>query len=131
MRLLLDTHMWLWSAMDPRKLKSNVARELGDERNELFLSPISIWELRLLMEKKKFSIGMGLEAWLEHSREFSVLREAPLTWDVAREERGLGWSHKDPADRFLAATARVYGLTLVTADQRLANAPGIEVLWNG
>jgi PIN domain nuclease of toxin-antitoxin system len=51
MRLLLDTHIWIWNAVAPEKLGKRVAKAIQDERNQLWLSPISIWELTLLVEK--------------------------------------------------------------------------------
>jgi PIN domain nuclease of toxin-antitoxin system len=60
----------------------------------------------------------------------SPTREATLRHEVALESRRIGLEHPDPADRFLAATARVYELTLVTADARLLQCRGIEVLGN-
>jgi PIN domain nuclease of toxin-antitoxin system len=131
MRLLLDTHIWIWSCVEPQRIASQVFQALNDAANERLLSPISIWEIGILVEKRKVKISGTLDEWFARSREELVLREAPMTWAVAREERTMGWSHKDPADRFLAATARVFGLTMVTADERLMNAPGIAVLANG
>ena len=131
MNLLLDTHIWLWSGVQRRHLKASVAHEMEADSNERFLSPVSIWELGVLLQKKRLSLPVTLAEWLSRSQAQLILQEAPLTWDVGMEERAMGWSHKDPADRFLAATARVYGLTLVTSDERLASAPGIKVMWNG
>jgi PIN domain nuclease of toxin-antitoxin system len=53
MKLLLDIHIWIWSHLEPWRITSEVTKELGDPRNELWLSPLSIWELVLLVEKKR------------------------------------------------------------------------------
>jgi PIN domain nuclease of toxin-antitoxin system len=58
------------------------------------------------------------------------LHEAPLTTEVALETSALGLAHIDPSDRLIAASARVSGLTLVTADAKLIAAPGIQVMAN-
>jgi PIN domain nuclease of toxin-antitoxin system len=58
------------------------------------------------------------------------VREAPLTFEVVREVAHLKLPHRDPADHFLVATARIFELTLVTADQHLLKAPGVSVLSN-
>jgi PIN domain nuclease of toxin-antitoxin system len=58
------------------------------------------------------------------------LRKAPFTWDVAQELRFTRVPHKDPADRFLAATAKVFDMTLVTADERLLQVPHLKLLPN-
>ena len=59
MRLLLDTHIWLWSLLEPRKLNRRVVKQLKNEDNELWLSPISIWEILILCEKKRLSFRPG------------------------------------------------------------------------
>jgi PIN domain nuclease of toxin-antitoxin system len=131
MKLLLDTHIWIWDSMEPGRIKPEVSRELDNPENTRYLSAVSIWELGLLVEKKKMHLHEPFDSWIERSQASLLLEEVALTWSVAREERAMGWSHKDPADRFLVATARVFGLTLVTADEQLKNAPGIAVLANG
>jgi len=68
--------------------------------------------------------------WFKKSVEELALIEAPLDWGVAHELRLTRLEHRDPADRFLIATAQAYRLTLVTADQRLWNVPGLSVLPN-
>jgi PIN domain nuclease of toxin-antitoxin system len=56
MNLLLDTHIWIWNDLQPEKISSLVAKELASASNELWLSPVSIWELILLIEKKRLSL---------------------------------------------------------------------------
>jgi PIN domain nuclease of toxin-antitoxin system len=68
--------------------------------------------------------------WIDKALQTAPLREAPLTHEVALESFGLRFPHRDPADRFLAATARVLGLTLVTADERLIDSRQVAVLPN-
>jgi PIN domain nuclease of toxin-antitoxin system len=130
MRLLLDTHIWIWSYSHPQKLTSEVARELSSSQNDRFLSPISIWEASLLLRKGKINLAHDFEQWFERSRDELVLQEAPLTWGVARQQRLTLANHGDPADRFLVATALVYGLTFVTADALLMNVPNLSILPN-
>jgi PIN domain nuclease of toxin-antitoxin system len=130
MNLLLDTHIWIWSHLAPEKISSEVNGFLAAPENELWLSPVSIWELVLLLEKKRVELKMNLHDWVEQSKRELFLREAPLSWEVADELCFTILQQKDPADRFLAATAKVYGLTLVTADERLVKVPGLSVLQN-
>lgn len=130
MKLLLDTHIWLWSHESPVKLIPSVQQAISDLDNERWLSPVSIWELVLLLEKNRIKLNQDIGIWLEESKEHLALREAPLSWEVAQEVRFTVLAHNDPADRLLAATAKVYGLTLVTSDERLLNLGGIDVLAN-
>lgn len=91
---------------------------------------MSVWEAILQLEKKRFSIPGDFGEWFEQARKEFSLREIRLDWRIAHELRFMMRGYKDPADRFLAATARAYDLTLVTADQRLLNVPGIKTLAN-
>lgn len=84
----------------------------------------------MLVEKKRLELEKDLHDWVQQSRRELMLQEAPLSWEVADELRFTILKQRDPADRFLVATARVYDLTLVTADERLMNVPGLSVLQN-
>jgi PIN domain nuclease of toxin-antitoxin system len=127
LNLLLDTHIWVWSKSDPKRLGKRVAQELSNSRNELWLSPVSVWETLVLMQKGKIRVENPF-AWVQRAAE--QLREAPLTHEIVRTGLALPLSHADPADRFLAATAKVLNLTLVTADQRLLGLGEIASLAN-
>jgi PIN domain nuclease of toxin-antitoxin system len=130
MRLLLDTHIWLWSFREPHKLSSEVHRVISDPANERFLSPISIWEAVILLEKKRINIHKDFGEFFEQTRLELNLQEAPLDWKVAHELRFTMLGYRDPADRFLVATAKAHDLTLVTADQRLLGVPNVKTLGN-
>ena len=127
MRLLLDTHIWIWLLQDPACLGRNTLHELRDKTNELWLSPISAWEALTLHFKKRINLHGDLKEWLEWAT--AGTQEAPLTHEIAIVGRQLPL-HQDPADRILAATAQVMDLTLVTADQRLLGLGNIKSLAN-
>jgi PIN domain nuclease of toxin-antitoxin system len=130
MKYLLDTHIWLWSALQPERLSRRVAMTVADPGNELWLSPISVWELTVLCRKGRLRLQPDIPTWVANS--FSELRliEAPLTVEVPLAMSSLSFSHADPADQFLVASAQVFGLVLVTADEKLISIPGIKVLAN-
>jgi PIN domain nuclease of toxin-antitoxin system len=130
MNLLLDTHIWLWSVLEPRRLSARVARELTNPENQLWLSAVSVWELQLLHRKKRIELDEETEPWVRKTLDMLQLNEAPLTIEVALEVSSLNLPHGDPADHFLAATAKVLQLTLVTADERLLECSEISVLPN-
>lgn len=130
MKLLLDTHIWLWSLLAPGNLAARVVAELTNPSNEIWLSPISTWEVLVLVERGRLAADRNPERLIEDLLAALPSREAPLTHAVAIESRRLALSHQDPADRFLAATALVYDLTLVTADSRLLASHGFSVLAN-
>lgn len=129
-RLLLDTHIWLWAATEPHKLTSEVHKLLNTPETDRFLSPINLWELSVLVEKKRFALKEDFAVRVQRSISDLNLRETSLSWKVAYEMRYVLPNRKDPADRFLAATAIVFDLILVTADQKLIGVPGLKVLAN-
>ncbi len=130
MRLLLDTHIWIWNYTAPEKLTSEVAREIANPEHERFLSPVSIWEVAMLLEKKRIELNQDFGEWFLQSKQDLNLLEAPLTWEVAHELRFTLLGCRDPGDRFLVATAKAFDLTLVTSDERLMKVPGLSVLPN-
>jgi len=129
-RLLLDTHIWLWSLLEPVRLTKQVAAELENPDNELWLSPISLWEVLILVEKRRVVLDLDAAVWIRRVLARVPFKEAPLNHEVALKSRSLSLAHQDPADRFLAATALVYDLTLVTADERLLHSKELHVLPN-
>ena len=121
-KLLLDTHVFLWSLLEPQRLAERTAQELEHPDNELWLSPITIWEVMLLAEKGRIRLDSAPEAWIEAVLATIPFKQAPMTHAVAMKSRVITLPHQDPADRFLAATAWVYDLTLITADRNLLAA---------
>jgi PIN domain nuclease of toxin-antitoxin system len=117
-------------ALDPDRLASRVGKALDDPENELWLSSISVWELTVLCRKGRFRTLPELPAWVANTMEELRLIEAPLTVEVALAVSALNLPHNDPADGFIAATAKIFGLTLVTADEQLAKLTDITVLPN-
>ena len=128
MKLLLDTHIWLWSVLEPHRVSRAVQQALRDGTNELWLSPVSTWEVLTLHAKGRIRLHGDAGAWI--SGAMASIREAPLTHEIVLAAQQLSWAHRDPADRFLAATAQVLGLTLVTADERLLALKDIATLAN-
>jgi|CZKD01.1.fsa_nt_gi PIN domain nuclease of toxin-antitoxin system len=130
MKLLLDTHIWIWMVLQPTRLSRRVARVLDDPENQLWLSPISIWELLMLTRKGRVQLNEDPVLWTRRTLEQLQLHEAPLTNEVALETSILTLAHSDPSDRLIAASAKAFDLTLVTADEKLIAAPEIKVLAN-
>jgi PIN domain nuclease of toxin-antitoxin system len=128
LKLLLDTHIWIWSLTEPKRLSRRVLQELKDRNNEIWLSPVSTWEVLLLHAKGRIQLHGNAREWV--TRATTHMREAPLTHEIVAAAQDLPLSHQDPADRFLAAAAAVLGLTLVTADQRLLGLGTIATMAN-
>ena len=127
LKLLLDTHIWLWRFRDPSRLGRRVLQYLNEADNELWLSPWSVYEALTLNYKGRIRIMEDLPEWLALAT--AGTQEAPFTHEIALVARQLEM-HQDPADRIIAATAQVLDLTLVTADQNLLGLGTIRTLAN-
>ncbi len=125
MKYLLDTHIWLWSLLDPDKLSNQVQEILRNDANELYISPITVWETLTLAGKGKIELDPSPEEWIVEALQRSPVVEAPLSHAIAIKSKSITLPHQDPADRFIAATAWEYGFVLITADHRLKQAKEI------
>ncbi len=128
LKLLLDTHIILWSTSEPERLPLGIIDKLEDPDGELWFSPISVWEILLLAEKKRILFQGDRIKAIRNIFQRIPFKEAPVNREVAIQSRLVALPHQDPADRFLAATALVYHLTLVTADKRIIEAEAVPVL---
>ncbi len=130
MKLLLDTHIWLWILGEPAHLGKRLCQILEDKASEFWLSPLSVWEVQLLAEKGRVSLAPTVEEWIAAALRKVPMKEAPLTFEIVLATQHIGLSHRDPVDQLVAATARVFDLTLVTADARLLEGTGFRTLAN-
>ena len=106
MRLLLDTHIWLWALDRTERLSAAVRRQLDNPRNELYLSPVSIWEAHLLARRRKLRLkNQDFQEWLDRVMARVPVREAPFNFAVAAESSRIQLPQGDLGDVFLAATA--------------------------
>ena len=120
--LLLDTHVWFWYLMGSDRLPKGLRDSLDRQPGDLWLSPISIWELGILEAKGRLRLRGGARTWVSDAMKRFPLRVADLNTEVALSSLEVELPHRDPADRFLAATALVFDLTLATLDRRLVEA---------
>ena len=123
---LLDTHVWLWALLDPSQLEKKTRGLLASPDARFWLSPISVWETLLLVERGRLELDVDSRRWIRDAMASSGVGEASLNHEVALQSREVDVKHDDPADRFIAATASVYQLTLLTADERLLRGSGYE-----
>lgn len=119
---LLDTHIWWWYLTGSDRLSPGLQRQIETSASDCWLSPISVWELALLAERGRIRIPGAFRKWVEGAIANFPVNEAPLTQEVALVSSEIQLSYRDPADHFLAATALVYELVLMTVDQRLTKA---------
>jgi PIN domain nuclease of toxin-antitoxin system len=117
-RYLLDTHTWFWLAAGEARAPAAVLAELEAALvdGRLFLSRISTWEIAHKVSVGKIDIARPLDVWLRETT--TGIEMVDLSLEVVVESTRLpGSFHKDPADRFIVASARVHDLALVTGDR--------------
>jgi PIN domain nuclease of toxin-antitoxin system len=121
--LLVDTHLLLWAAGEPRKLSKKARRLLEDPGSQLWFSAVSLWEIAI-----KHGLGRA-DFRVEPRRLRRGLidnggRELAVSSEHAMATLDLPLIHKDPFDRMLVAQAQIEGLALVTSDELVARYPG-------
>jgi len=128
-RLLLDTHVFLWSALEPERLSRTATRLLCSSGTALYLSVASVWELSLKHQKGKLAEATGLV--IDGQMETLSIVPLAITLEHVRglSSLPLATGHKDPFDRLIAAQAMVEGLTLVTADPAFRKYAQVKVVW--
>ena len=125
---LLDTHVWAWSLIgDP--FVSAIARKRMDEAETLILSSVSFYEI-----SHKVRLGKWPQMAPHATRLVSLAQQqslfiAPVTAELALLAGLLDWSHRDPFDRMLAATALEYDLDLISADMAFDEVSGLRRIW--
>lgn len=99
MRLLLDTHVWLWCLREPERLSAHVNGILADGANELWLSPISVWEALLFAGRGRIELDSEPAGWLRTVLAVLPVRDALLSREVAQLSRSVDLAHQDPGHR--------------------------------
>ena len=129
MRFLLDTHVVLWSLLEPGEISPEVKGALENPHNELWISPMTVWEILVLDGKGRIELDApSPEEWIREMLESVPFMEAPLNCEIALTSRDVDLAHQDPADRFIAATAVVHDLVLITADKRLLASAQLQTM---
>ncbi|MBK6847305.1 MAG: type II toxin-antitoxin system VapC family toxin [Proteobacteria bacterium] len=129
MRLLLDTHVLVWSQEDPDRLSAASRELLLDPTRERFVHTISTLELARLADSGRLSFRLELAAWLRAALGALGAQTLELSHEDAFGAYQLpGAFHKDPADRILVSATRHRGLTLMTADERILAYPHVASL---
>ncbi|MDP2633120.1 MAG: type II toxin-antitoxin system VapC family toxin [Candidatus Curtissbacteria bacterium] len=131
--MLLDTHVLVWWISDPEKLPKKIQREIDNcvkHNIQILVSSISIWEIAILFKKGKLGSDMDINAWIEKVESLPFFQFVAVDNTIAAKSVMLvEFSHKDPADRIIVATAREYGAVLVTSDRKLLEYKNVQTLW--
>ncbi len=128
MKLLLDTHIWLNSVLDPRRIGRKYKAAINDPRHEVWLSPVSLVELVLLVRSGRIRTIPDPGQWALRALAATDIIEAPMTYDIAAECDNFELATADPFDRIIVSTARVLNMTLLTHDEKIIEARVASVL---
>lgn len=116
MRLLLDTHIFLWADVDDPRLSQDFRRAIASPQNEVLVSAVTVWEISIKRSSGKLTFAGSISRAVAEHPKFQAL---PITPEHAEWAGDLPDLHRDPFDRLLVAQAQLEGLTLVTLDEQI------------
>lgn len=128
MRVLLDTHVFLWWITDDPRLSKQAREIISDGKNLLFFSAASGWEIAIKAKLGKLSVPDNLEAFIIEQLAENAITPLPVRLSHALHVYNLPVHHRDPFDRILIAQAQVEDLPILTGDPAIAQYP-VEVIW--
>lgn len=126
--IVLDTHAWFWWAVESLKLSAPASAALARE-DEIGVSPVSCWELAMLVEKGRLRLDRDVAKWIRDALSNPAIRVVELTPEIAVAAARLPRFHGDPADRMIAATALALDCAVVTKDSKLRAYPPLRTIW--
>ena len=126
--ILLDTHVWVrWLAPDSRPLADDVVASI-EAADRLAVSAISCWEVVYLHKRGRIDLGMDVSRWLDLALAGSDIECLPITREIGAHAAALSDIHRDPADRFIIATAVLTRYRLLTLDDTMRQYPELHQL---
>lgn len=130
MKLLLDTHVFLWLMFSPEKLSNIALSACQDDKNTLLLSVASLWEIQVKHQLGKLALDVPLAQIVREQTESGNFTLLPIGANHVLGLDELPLHHNDPFDRLLMAQARCEGAQLVTADRAMSNySAHVQLLW--
>ena len=132
--ILVDTHALVWWVSDPKRIPTKARRVLDaavKARESVAVSSISIWEIAMLVARKRLEFTIDAESWITAVEALPFFTFIPLDNRIAVRSVELdGFPNRDPADRIIVATALGLGATVVTADSRLRGYKALATIWD-
>ncbi|NJL29752.1 MAG: type II toxin-antitoxin system VapC family toxin [Thermoanaerobaculia bacterium] len=129
MRILLDTHCWLWMQVSPEKLSAQARDLLTDPTSQLYLSAASSWEIGIKWTLGKLALPAPPIEYVPRSMERHGVRGLAVEHRHTLHMTTFPLHHRDPFDRLLLAQAQLEKLALMTVDRVFADYEGIDLLW--
>ena len=130
--IVLDTHAWVWFISNPELLSERAKRyvDVAVEEKAAMISSISVWEVALLVAKKRLILTLELNDWIAKSEMLPFFKFIPVDNSVAIKSVNLHQPlHSDPVDRIIIATAISLGAPIVTKDEKILNYSQVQTIW--
>ncbi len=130
--IVLDTHAWVWFISNPELLSERAKRyvDAAVEEKAIMISSISVWEVALLIAKKRLILTLELNDWIAKSEMLPFFKFIPVDNSIAIKSVNLPQPlHSDPADRIIIATAISLGAPIVTKDEKILNYSQVQTIW--
>ena len=128
MKVLLDTHAFLWLVTNDDRLSENARQTFLNTENSLYFSAASLWEICIKMSLGKISLRDGWFQTIQEEMEINTIQWLPIEMAHCAEVSELPFHHRDPFDRMLIAQAIVEELKLLSRESRLSDYP-IDLIW--
>lgn len=128
--IALDTHALLWWTLAPEQLSPEARRIVGEmEIHGGFASAISIWEIGIKCQRRKLDLPLSVDEFTRRLERGGVVELVPVDTEIWLRSLALPWSHSDPADRIIVATALSKGVPLLTKDHAIRSFGGVTSIW--
>jgi PIN domain nuclease of toxin-antitoxin system len=129
--IVVDTHIVIWDQLDPSRLSAKAKKAItsADDGHQIIICEISLWEISILMKKKRLIIDMPFLDFIQnllHSRNYMLQGINP---EIAMLATAIEMDTKDPADRLIAATSIHLGVPLITSDQMIRSNQNLKIIW--
>jgi PIN domain nuclease of toxin-antitoxin system len=128
LKLLLDTHAYIWWGLEPNKLSPKAAGALSDSESEIYVSVASLWEIVIKSNLGKLSLPVSLQIFAARMREENSVKTLHVTEAHVHAHSTLSDIHRDPFDRMLIAQSLAENFVLVTRDP-VIRGYGVPTLW--
>jgi PIN domain nuclease of toxin-antitoxin system len=129
--ITLDTCILIFDALFPEKLSPTAKKAInkGEKKNQLFCSDICLWEIAMLIQKKRLEPGTDAQNFMRLMLEARQIQVLSITLEIAALSASMMTDHLDPADRIIAATSIHHNAELITCDKKLHRISALSIIW--
>ena len=130
--IVLDTHVLIWWVNDKGKLSEKARQVIKQalDNDAIYISAITVWEVAILVKKNRLKLSMDVETWKDKVLALPMVNCIDISPNIAVKSVNLpNFTHLDPADRIIIATALNQGMKLVTKDEKIQEYKGLETVW--